>query len=255
MRRAAKEICRRVGEDGSAVAQVARDFGVGLCHGLRPAPRGAPLLGPRPHRGDLGGRDRRAQGAGGDQGPRCLLRHELRRLGAGQERRRRGLTGSPSARLSGASGSRRSPSTPTPATWSHLGRRPRRHRDRGPLPGDTPRQLGGRRRLSTNAALHARPAQTARRPAHRTRRLMTRGWEHLSARQREKLFGALSEGDPDGEVGQPSWARSCFARCMRRRTSSKPAGDSCTSASTWPRPRLPSYPPRDDRLRLEARDL
>jgi len=95
MRRAAKEICGRVGEDGSAVAQLARDFGVGLCHGLHPAPRGAPLLGPRPHRGDRGGRDRRAQGAGGDQGPRCLLRHELRRLGAGQERRRRGLLAHP----------------------------------------------------------------------------------------------------------------------------------------------------------------
>ncbi len=30
---------------------------------------------------------------------------------------------------------------------------------------------------------------------------MTRGWERLSERQREKLFCALAEGDPDGEVG------------------------------------------------------
>ena len=30
---------------------------------------------------------------------------------------------------------------------------------------------------------------------------MTRGWERLSDRQREKLFCALAEGDPTGEVG------------------------------------------------------
>ncbi|MGC8511305.1 MAG: ISL3 family transposase, partial [Acidimicrobiales bacterium] len=38
-------------------------------------------------------------------------------------------------------------------------------------------------------------------PLYRTRRLMTRGWERLSDRQRDKLFGALAEGDPTGEVG------------------------------------------------------
>lgn len=37
-------------------------------------------------------------------------------------------------------------------------------------------------------------------PLYRTRRLMTRGWEHLSDRQRSKLFCALTEGDPPGEV-------------------------------------------------------
>ncbi len=37
-------------------------------------------------------------------------------------------------------------------------------------------------------------------PLYRTRRLMTRGWERLSDRQREKLFCALAEGDPTGEV-------------------------------------------------------
>ena len=37
-------------------------------------------------------------------------------------------------------------------------------------------------------------------PLYRTRRLMTRGWERLSARQQEKLFAALAEGDPDGET-------------------------------------------------------
>ena len=38
-------------------------------------------------------------------------------------------------------------------------------------------------------------------PLYRTRRLMTRGFERLSDRQRDKLLGALAEGDPDGEVG------------------------------------------------------
>ncbi|MGH9100871.1 MAG: ISL3 family transposase [Acidimicrobiales bacterium] len=38
-------------------------------------------------------------------------------------------------------------------------------------------------------------------PLYRTRRLMTRGWERLSDRQHEKLFCALAEGDPTGEVG------------------------------------------------------
>lgn len=38
-------------------------------------------------------------------------------------------------------------------------------------------------------------------PLYRARRLMTRGWERLTERQREKLLGALAEGDPTGEVG------------------------------------------------------
>ena len=38
-------------------------------------------------------------------------------------------------------------------------------------------------------------------PLYATRRLMTRAWERLSERQRDKLFGALRRGDPDGEIG------------------------------------------------------
>lgn len=38
-------------------------------------------------------------------------------------------------------------------------------------------------------------------PLYRTRRLMTRGFERLASHQRERLFTALREGDPDGEVG------------------------------------------------------
>ncbi len=38
-------------------------------------------------------------------------------------------------------------------------------------------------------------------PLYRTRRLMTRGFERLSTRQTTKLFAALEQGDPDGEVG------------------------------------------------------
>lgn len=38
-------------------------------------------------------------------------------------------------------------------------------------------------------------------PLYRTRRLMTRGWERLAPHQRDRLFTALRAGDPDGEVG------------------------------------------------------
>ncbi len=38
-------------------------------------------------------------------------------------------------------------------------------------------------------------------PRYRTRRLRTRGSEHLTDRQRDKLLSAFAEGDPDGEVG------------------------------------------------------
>jgi transposase len=38
-------------------------------------------------------------------------------------------------------------------------------------------------------------------PLYKTRRLMTRAFERLSERQRTKLFDALAEGDHDGEVG------------------------------------------------------
>ena len=38
-------------------------------------------------------------------------------------------------------------------------------------------------------------------PLFKTRRLMTRGWERLSDRQRGKLLHALDAGDPDGQCG------------------------------------------------------
>jgi transposase len=38
-------------------------------------------------------------------------------------------------------------------------------------------------------------------PLYRTRRLMTRGFERLAPHQRDRLFAALQAGDPDGEVG------------------------------------------------------
>lgn len=38
-------------------------------------------------------------------------------------------------------------------------------------------------------------------PLYATRRIMTRGWERTTDKQRAKLFAALAVGDPDGEVG------------------------------------------------------
>ena len=80
-RRAAKEICRRVGEDGHSVAQVARDFGVGWATAMGCVRRhGEPLV-------DDPGRiaTTRALGIdehkmlGATQRPPHPLRHELRR--------------------------------------------------------------------------------------------------------------------------------------------------------------------------------
>jgi transposase len=58
-------------------------------------------------------------------------------------------------------------------------------------------------------------------PLYRTRRLMTRGWERLSDRQRQKLLCALAEGDPTGEVGAAILGKellreSYFARTERQ---------------------------------------
>ncbi len=54
-------------------------------------------------------------------------------------------------------------------------------------------------------------------PLYRSRRLMTRGFERLSDRQLAKLFRALDEGDPDGEVGAAILAK----ELMRKMYSAK----------------------------------
>lgn len=57
-------------------------------------------------------------------------------------------------------------------------------------------------------------------PLYRSRRLMTRGFERLSDRQLAKLFDALDEGDPDGEVGAAILAK----ELMREMYASKSPG-------------------------------
>lgn len=57
-------------------------------------------------------------------------------------------------------------------------------------------------------------------PLYRSRRLMTRGFERLSDRQLAKLFRALDEGDPDGEVGAAILAK----ELMREMYASKNPG-------------------------------
>ena len=64
-----------------------------------------------------------------------------------------------------------------------------------------PANENGRRRPPMHPAVLARPPGHKNDPLYRTRRLMTRAWERLSDRQRDKLLCALAEGDPTGEVG------------------------------------------------------
>jgi transposase len=79
--RAAKEIYRRVGQDGASVAQVAPDFGTRWETAMACVRRHGKPLANDPERVTTtrGPRDRRAQGAVGFEGPQHPLRHQLHR--------------------------------------------------------------------------------------------------------------------------------------------------------------------------------
>jgi transposase len=210
-RRAAKEICRRVGEDGSSVAQVARDFGVGWACAMDCVRRhGEPLV-------DDPGRIGVTEALGIDE-------HKV--LSATKDHHALYATSFVDVVTGQLLDVVRGRSADDVAYWLTQGSPFWRQRIEAVAIDPHAGYLRGISAVLpdvtvtvdhfhairlANAAVDDVRRRTQRStlghrgqrddPLYRTRRLMTRGWEHLSERQREKLFAALAEGDPDGEVG------------------------------------------------------
>ena len=209
--RAAREICRRVGEDGHSVAQVAREFGVGWSTAMEAVRRhGVPLVEDS---------ERMA-------GVAALGIDEHKMLSASRMRNTFYATSFVdigSGRLLDVVPGRNADDVAywlfgaTPewkAGVGHVAIDPHRGYANGLLRG-LPDALvtvdhfhatklaneviNDVRRRVQNEILGRRGHRDD--PLYRTRRLMTRGWECLAPHQRERLFTALREGDPDGEVG------------------------------------------------------
>src|SRR4051812_26841725 len=81
----------------------------------------------------------------------------------------------------------------------HRQPRPRRP-GRGSVPRDQARQHQGRRVPPTRPERDARSPGPQGRPAHSSRRLLTKGHERLDETGHTKLMGLLEAGDPHGEV-------------------------------------------------------
>ncbi len=208
--RAAREICRRVGEDGHSVAQVAREFGVGWATAMACVRRhGEPLV-------DDPDRITTTEALGIDE-------HKV--LSATKDRHTLYATSFVDVTTGQLLDVVRGRSGDDVAYW--LAQGPPAWRQwidavaidphagylRGilsALPDVTVTVDHFHAIKLANAAVddvRRRTQQTTLGhrghkddPLYRTRRLMTRGWERLSERQQEKLFAALAEGDPDGET-------------------------------------------------------
>jgi len=210
-RRAAEEICRRVGQDGASVAQVARDFGVSWATAMACVRRhGEPLvddparIGPTPA---LGLDEHKMLSANKDRNSFFatsfvdLLTGQLLDVIGGRS------ADDVAFWLSqGAPGWRQ--------TIAAVAIDPHAGYLKGVLHalGDVTvtvdcfhavklanAMVDDIRRRTQQATLERRGRKGD--PLYRTRRLMTRGFERLSEHQRQRLFDALSEGDPEGEVG------------------------------------------------------
>lgn len=210
-RRAAKEICRRVGEDGHSVAQVAREFGVGWATAMDCVRRhGLPLV-------ENPGRIGVTQALGLDE-------HKV--LSATKDHHTLYATSFVDLATGQLLDVVRGRSADDVAYWLIQGPGAWRQRIEAvaidPHAGYLKGILGTLadvavtvdhfhaiklanavvdevRRRTQQSVLGHRGHRSD--PLYRTRRLMTRGWERLSESQRTKLFDALAEGDPDGEVG------------------------------------------------------
>jgi transposase len=210
-RRAAKEICRRVGQDGHSVAQVARGFGIGWATAMACVRRhGEPLIEDPARIGDT-------QALGIDE-------HKV--LSATREHHTLYATSFVDVTTGQLLDVVRGRSADDVAYWLTQGTPAWRHRIEAVAIDPHAGYLKGilavlfdvtvtvdhfhaiklanavvddvRRRTQQSVLGHRGHKDD---PLYRTRRLMTRGWERLSDRQREKLFCALAEGDPTGEVG------------------------------------------------------
>ena len=210
-RRAAVEICRRVGQDGASVAQVARDMGVGWETAMGCVRRhGTPLV-------DDPGRVTVATALGIDE-------HKV--LSASRTRNTLYATSFVDVTTGQLLDVVRGRSADDVAFWLSQGTPAWRQRieavaidpHAGYLKGVAAIlddvavtvdcfhavKLGNamvddvRRRVQQTTLGHRGHKDD---PLYKTRRLMSRGFERLSERQRQKLFDALALGDPDGEVG------------------------------------------------------
>jgi transposase len=162
-RRAAREICRRVGEDGHSVAEVAREFGISWSRAMAAVRRhGTPLV-EEPSRMD---------------GVRSLGVDEHKMLSA-----TRGTTPSTRRALS--------TSTEDGCSTSFLVGTPDAvvtvdHFHAIKLANEAINDV--RRRVQNETLGHRGHRDD---PLYRTRRLMTRGWERLARHERDRLFAAL----------------------------------------------------------------
>ena len=229
--RAAREICRRVGEDGHAVAQVAREFGVGWATAMACVRRhGEPLV-------DDPGRIGVTEALGIDE-------HKV--LSATKDHRTLYATSFVDVVTGQLLDVVRGRSADDVAYWLTQGEPSWRQRIEAVAIDPHAGYLKGIlaalpdvvvtvdhfhavklanavvddvRRRTQQAMLGHRGHKDD--PLYRTRRLMTRGWERLSDHQRDRLFGALAEGDPTGEVGAAILGKELlrevyFARSLRQ---------------------------------------
>jgi transposase len=210
-RRAAAEICRKVGQDGSSVAQVAREFGVGWECAMNCVRRHGEPLVDDPARLDnisaLGIDEHKMLSANGEHHTlyvTCfvdVVRGRLLDIVRGRNADDVGYwlaQGSPA--------------------WRHHIEAVAIDPHRGYLKGILSylpdavvtvdcfhgvklanSMVDDIRRRTQQESLGHRGRRDD--PLFKTRRLMTRGWERLSDRQRDKLLRALDQGDPDGECG------------------------------------------------------
>ena len=210
-RRAAKEVCRRVGEDGHSVAQVARDFGIGWASAMECVRRhGEPLA-------DDSGRIGTTRALGIDE-------HKV--LAASKDHHTLYATSFVDVTTGQLLDVVRGRSADDVAYWLTQGPPSWRQRIEAVAIDPHAGYLKGivavlpdvtvtvdrfhaiklantviddvRRRTQQSTLGHRGHKDD---PLYRTRRLMTRGFERLSDRQRDQLFCALREGDPTGEVG------------------------------------------------------
>ena len=210
-RRAQAEICRRVGEDGRTVAELAREFGVGWWTAMAAVrDHGTPLV----------------EDPGRMAGVRFLGVDEHKMLSATRNRRTfyaTSIVDIGHGRLLDVIPGRNADDV---AYWCALAPGAWRQRidavaidpHRGYLRGllaylpDTTVTVDCfhgvklantvvddvRRRVQQETLGHRGHKVD---PLYATRRLMTRGWERMTDKQRTKLFAALAAGDPDGECG------------------------------------------------------
>lgn len=209
--RAAKEVCRRVGEDGHSVAQVARDFGIGWAAAMECVRRhGEPLV-------DDPGRIGVTSALGIDE-------HKV--LSATKDHHTLYATSFVDVTTGQLLDVVRGRSATDVAYWLSQGSAPWRQTieavaidpHAGYLKGITSilpdvtvtvdhfhairlanAMVDDVRRRVQQCVLGHRGRKDD--PLYRIRRLATRGFERLSNRQREKLFSCLEDGDPTGELG------------------------------------------------------